>query len=126
MGGLSRLMMVMEKVHEQADFVFIYILEAHPAEKKHFDYSNKAIHKIYSHKTLEERIQAAEILNEKLGEECTLLVDGLDNAADSAYAAKPDRIYIVKNGKIEFIGAPGPLSINPEALEMRLRDTLTN
>lgn len=38
-----------------------------------------------------------------------------------AYSAKPERLYIIKDGKITFKGGPGPYSYALEELDDALR-----
>ena len=46
------------------------------------------------------------------------LVDGLDDAVSAAYAAHPDRLYLVgRDGRIAFHGFEGPMGFDPGALE---------
>lgn len=53
------------------------------------------------------------------------VIDGMDNAVAKAYAAAPDRLYLVgKDGKIAFRGARGPWGFDPEALEAAIRKAL--
>ncbi|CAH1267021.1 DIO1 [Branchiostoma lanceolatum] len=70
-------------------------------------------HDIGQHRSLEERLAAAEML--ALHDlPCTVLVDTMDNAAVRAYAAMPDRFYIVLDGVCVYKGAPGPGGYQPE------------
>ncbi len=46
------------------------------------------------------------------------IVDRLDDRVNKAYAAQPDRFYLVgKDGKIAFAGARGPAGFRPDELE---------
>jgi len=43
-----------------------------------------------------------------------ILVDGMENAASIAFAAWPERIYVVgRDGRIIYSGAPGPYGFDP-------------
>ena len=73
MVNLSKFGALRTKFAGLADFVTIYIAEAHPAERKHFS-GNYAID---THASMEERIEAAETLKEDAGEflkGCPILV----------------------------------------------------
>eukprot|EP00092_Neocalanus_flemingeri_P035535 GFUD01038679.1.p1 GENE.GFUD01038679.1~~GFUD01038679.1.p1 ORF type:complete len:124 (+),score=30.16 GFUD01038679.1:162-533(+) len=90
-----------------ADFVTIYIEEAHPAERKHFS-GNYAID---THASMEQRMEAADTLREEGGEflaGCPILVDQMDNRANLAYASFPERLYVIQDSKIIFEGGTGP------------------
>ena len=84
-----------------ADFVTVYIAEAHPAERKHFSGNFD----ISTHTNMEERVKAATTLVERARDslgDCTILVDPMDDRASLAYAALPERIYVVQDGNISY------------------------
>ncbi|XP_019614500.1 PREDICTED: type I iodothyronine deiodinase-like [Branchiostoma belcheri] len=93
-----------------ADFAVVYVAEAHPTDGW-ATVGNMATD-IRQHRSLEERLAAAEIL--ALHDiPCPILVDTMDNAAARAYAALPDRLYIVLDGVCVYRGAPGPDGFHP-------------
>jgi hypothetical protein len=50
-------------------------------------------------------------------------VDGVDNAADKAYAAWPERIYVIgQGGRIVFKGGMGPFGFKPDEAEKKLAE----
>ena len=52
----------------------------------------------------------------------TMVVDGIDNKIGEAYAAWPDRLYLVdKKGKLAYVGGPGPFGLSPGELEDAIR-----
>ena len=58
---------------------------------------------------------AAELCAENLGMTIPTLVDSMDNAASEAFAAWPERMYIIDNeGKVHYPGGPGPFEFNPQ------------
>ena len=104
-----------------ADFLLIYIEEAHPSEKKHFEENIV----VKEHKALKDRINAAEMLVEVAGEEefpCPIVVDKMDNAASHAYGALPERLFIVKDGAVVFVGGEGPYLYDINKMEKKLRE----
>ena len=47
-----------------------------------------------------------------------LLIDGLDNAADRAYQAWPERLYVISpDRRIAYQGGKGPYGFDPADLE---------
>ncbi len=72
--------------------------------------------------TLEERNDVAALCMTKLEmEPMPALVDGLDDAVDKAYAAKPDRLYLIaRDGTIAYRGGPGPFGFKPGELEQAI------
>ena len=59
-----------------------------------------------------ERLDVAQTCMAKLElEGIPAVIDRIDNAVDTAYQAKPDRLYLVgKDGRIAYAGARGPLT----------------
>ncbi|KAI8510480.1 Responsible for the deiodination of T4 (3,5,3',5'- tetraiodothyronine) [Branchiostoma belcheri] len=92
-----------------ADFVVVYVAEAHPTDG--WVMSRNA--DIRQHRCLEERLAAAEMLA-RYDIPCPILVDTMDNASTRAYAAMPDRLYIVLDGVCVYKGLPGPGGYHPE------------
>lgn len=60
------------------------------------------------HRTLEERVQAAQLLLNASKLQAPLLVDSAENEANRAYGALPIRLCIILNGRVEFTGGMGP------------------
>ena len=55
----------------------------------------------------------------------TMLIDDMKDSTCQAYAAFPDRLYLVgKDGKIAFAGDRGPMGFNPDVLEDAIREAL--
>lgn len=55
----------------------------------------------------------------------TTLVDGMDDAVGRAYAAAPDRLYLIDvQGRVAYQGAPGPFGFSPEELEAAIKRLL--
>jgi hypothetical protein len=53
------------------------------------------------------------------------VVDGMDNKVGEAYAAWPERLYVVDpSGKILYAGGQGPKDYKPKELEQWLRANL--
>jgi len=96
-----------EKYSQTADFVTIYIAEAHPYESGHFSDN----YSIVTHPHLEARLEAARTLRQEAGDllaSCPILVDPMDDRANLAYVGFPERLYVIKDGKVVFVGGPGP------------------
>lgn len=53
------------------------------------------------------------------------LIDTDDNQANRAYAAWPDRLYVVgRDGRIAYAGGQGPRGFKPEEVETWLKENL--
>jgi hypothetical protein len=76
---------------------------------------------VKQHTVFAERLAAAHTCAEQLGLTLPTLVDGMDNAASDAFAAWPERIYIVnRSGQIHYRGEPGPWGFDPEEAQASL------
>lgn len=64
-------------------------------------------------KLFAERQEAVKILVERLKYRVPVAVDGMDNRADAAFAAWPERIYIVDPaGHVAYKGGMGPFEFD--------------
>jgi Iodothyronine deiodinase len=80
---------------------------------------------IAQHTTLEERFAAARAGVTRLGLTMPVLVDPMDDAVSEAFAAWPERIYVIDSGgRIAFKGGPGPWEFDPEAAASALAKLL--
>ena len=74
----------------------------------------------------EERRDAVKILVERLKFRMPVAIDGMDNRADAAFAAWPERIYIVgPGGRVAYKGGMGPFGFKPEEAGKSLSEVLT-
>jgi len=76
--------------------------------------------------SLSERQQVARVCMTKLAlEPMPALVDDLDDTVNDAYAAWPDRMYLIaKDGTIAYHGGRGPFGFKPEELNAAIRKEL--
>lgn len=96
----------------------IYIKEAHPSDGWAMPRNEQQGISIKDPKTYDERVKVAEKACSVLKIKLPCLVDGIDNAVNKAYAAWPDRLYIVdKDGKIAIAARPGPGGFGPAMQE---------
>ncbi|KAL4227534.1 Thyroxine 5-deiodinase [Mactra antiquata] len=94
---------IVAEFQNEADFIIIYIEEAHAID----GWSFKNDYNIYQHKTMEERINAAEMLQDKQPR-CPIVVDTMSNATNYWYGGLPERLYIIMDGVIVYQGGKGP------------------
>jgi iodothyronine deiodinase-like protein len=99
----------------------VYISEAHPEDEWQMDSNVKDGYVFKQPKTDDERKAAAKILVERLKYRMPVAIDPIDGRAEKAFAAWPERIYIVgRDGKIVFKGDMGPFGFKPEQAERSL------
>ena len=80
---------------------------------------------VRQHTTIEERFAAAREGVRRLGLAMPVLVDAMDDAVSEAFAAWPERIYVVgADGRIAFAGGPGPWEFDPDAAAAALAELL--
>ena len=96
--------------------VFVYIAEAHATDEWQLPSNLEDDVLIAQHTMIEERFAAARAGVERLGFTMPVLVDGMNDAVSEAFAAWPERIYVVGgDGRIAFTGGPGPWEFDPDA-----------
>ena len=74
---------------------------------------------IPKHRTQEERCAAARFLLSH-NPPCTVRVDSMLDAANLAYGASPERLYIIRESQIVYQGGPGPMSYNTQEVRVWL------
>jgi hypothetical protein len=76
--------------------------------------------------TFAEREALSKVLVERLKYRLPVAIDGMDNAADKAFAAWPERIYVIgRGGRIVYKGGMGPFYFDPEEAEKTLAEYLS-
>lgn len=114
---MARLEELRRQYADQAEFVYVYIKEAHPADEWQMD-SNVEGDVVYEQPTrFEERLDLARTFVAEMEVETPTLVDDIANTANACYAAWPERIYIIDtDGRIAHKGGMGPFHFDPEEI----------
>jgi len=112
--------MVPKYANEPVDFLVVYIKEAHSLDEWAFDFEKN---KRYQHRTLEDRLEAGEFLAE-IVTNVPVVVDNMEDGNNLGYGARPERLFIVENGKIAYEGAIGPFGYDLEEMEGALKSLL--
>ncbi|XP_039094942.1 type I iodothyronine deiodinase isoform X2 [Hyaena hyaena] len=68
---------------------------------------------IRNHRDLQDRLQAARLLLDR-HPQCPVVVDTMRNQSSRLYAALPERLYVLQEGRILYKGKPGPWNYHPE------------
>jgi len=120
MANLENFNALRRKFSGLADFANVYIEEAHPMERPNFTGNIE----IATHEALEDRIEAARVLQSHMdsNEDNIILVDTMDNTASKAYAALPERLYGILDGKVVYEGKMGPFGYSLAELESYLSE----
>ena len=107
---------------DRVRFLVIYIREAHPAD----GWGTGGKYTIYDPKTIEERRKVAGLCQEELQYGIRTYVDELDDAVMTAYAAWPERLYLVdEDGRVVYAGGRGPFGFKPAELKEAIDALLT-
>jgi hypothetical protein len=102
------------------EFYVVYIREAHAA-----DGARPMGDTVNEPKTFGERLSVASSCRVDLGLKLPMLIDDMKNSTDTAYAAMPDRLFLVDTkGKIAYAGARGPRGFVPAELEAAIKRLL--
>ena len=106
-----------KKYAELADFAYVYIKEAHADDEWQVE-KNRIGNVVFNQpQTFEERLILAQAFQEAMGTETTILVDDMANTANAAYAAWPERIYVIApDGKITYKCGMGPFYFDPDEI----------
>jgi hypothetical protein len=104
---------VLEKNHQdyrdKAEFVFVYIREAHPADSNWGDGTG-----ILDPRDLTQRTQVATKCSSELGLGLPLVVDDMTDTVNMLYRAWPERIYVIdRAGRIAHKSGIGPWGFAP-------------
>ncbi len=106
------------KLHEEfgdrAEFVFVYIREAHPTDGWSVESSGWSIRR--DAQDLEERVEAAGQACAVLGLPFLTLVDDMDDEVARTWSAWPERLFVVSaDGRVVYVGEQGPWGFWPRA-----------
>jgi hypothetical protein len=90
------------------------VREAHPTDEWQMK-SNLKDDVCYAQpKNLEQRVAIAKDFTKRFGYSLPFGIDDMTNAADLAYSAWPERLYIIdESGHIAYRGGMGPFNYNP-------------
>ncbi len=104
----------------------VYIAEAHAIDSPMPGGTRRGDPVVQDPITSEERREVATTCQGALDmSPLRMLLDNMKNTTSQAYAAYPDRLYLVgKNGKLAWVGDPGPRGFEPGELEDAIRKEL--
>jgi Iodothyronine deiodinase len=110
---------------DRAVTVFVYIAEAHATDGWQMQSNLDEDVLVANHVTIDDRFAAARAGVERLALTMPVLVDGMDDAVSNAFAAWPERIYLVDGtGHVAYTGGPGPFEFDPDAAAAALEELL--
>lgn len=114
MGDIVRLY---EDFKDHADFLTIYIREAHPIDEWQMKSNDRDADDVcYAQpKDLNQRVVIANDFTRRFQYSLPFGIDEMSDAANEAYAAWPERLYIIEEaGRIAYKGGNGPFKYDPK------------
>ncbi|CAJ0936694.1 unnamed protein product [Ranitomeya imitator] len=114
---------LVEEFSNVADFLLVYIDEAHPSDG--WAAPGVGSYEVKKHRNQEDRCAAANKLLEKysLPPQCQVVADCMDNNANVAYGVSFERVCIVQRQKIVYLGGKGPFFYNLHEVQQWLEQT---
>ena len=111
-----------EKYKDRVAFLFVYIREAHPDDEWQVGDNCRDSVVFAQPTTLANRKEVAKRCSTALKLTMPCLVDEMDNRVDEAYAAWPERLFVVDaDGRIAYAGGQGPFGFEPKHIRKWLR-----
>lgn len=121
---MARLSEISREFQEIANFVIVYIKEAHPEDEWQLPANERDQVCFPQPKTLADRIMLAQTFAKMMHVDIPVLVDDIANTAMVCYAAWPERLYVIDvGGRIVYKGGMGPFDFDPEEVGEFLRKT---
>ena len=103
-----------EQYRDRVQFLVVYIREAHPVDG--WDLGGGP--RIQDHQTMEERRKVAGMCEVAMQYGIGTYVDEMDDGVMTAYAAWPERLYLIgENGRVVYAGGLGPFGFEPAELQ---------
>ncbi len=113
------------KFEEHAEFLTVYIKEAHPEDEWQMTVNEEQGVCYTQPQTISDRVMIANDFIERFQYTMPLVVDPIENPAEDAFAAWPERLYVIGvDGRIAYKGRKGPRGFNPDELEQWLEANL--
>jgi hypothetical protein len=113
---------------DRAEFLFIYIREAHPDSVLKVVNANlqEGLLKIAQAKSLTERIDTAAVCQRSMELKMPIAIDSMDNKTSRDYAGWPNRCVVVgTDGRVLYKAEVGPGSTNAQGLRSWLTANLS-
>ena len=96
---------------EDVQFLFVYVREAHPGDE------------LPAHRSLEDKMEAAELFSEEEEVEMPVLIDKLDGKVHRQYGGMPNPSYLIdKSGRVAFRARWTRPTLLEEALDELLEE----
>jgi type I thyroxine 5'-deiodinase len=113
-----RLETIHQRYRDEVEFRLVYVREAHAADEWAMAINVAEAIEHTQPTRLDERVEIAATCAVALPLTMTTLVDDMDDAVGAAYAALPERLWLIDaEGTVAYRGGPGPWEFDPDAWE---------
>ncbi len=103
------------RFRDRVDFFLVYIKEIHPTDGWQVKENEQEAVLFRQHRSMDERVEVGQACMVKLALDMPAVVDEMDDSVAKAYAAMPERLYLVgTDGRIAYKGGIGPMFFRPE------------
>lgn len=112
---------VWDRRKDHADFLFVYVREAHPTDGWAMKSNEKVGVVVTQPRTFAERRSVAQQCAAMLKPRIPFHVDDISDTVGNAYSAMPARLYVIDSaGKVAYKSGRGPFGFKPEEMEQAL------
>ena len=116
---------VYSRFKDKANFVMVYVREAHPTDGWKMDSNARFGVKATQPKTYEERVGVCTQFQKLIKPGMSVVVDDITDPAGKAYSGMPARLYVIDaQGKVAYKGGRGPFGFKPGEMEQALAMSL--
>ncbi len=106
---------------DKANFIMVYVREAHPTDGWKMDSNARMGVEIKQPKTYADRVEVCTLFRTKLEPGMPVVVDEVNDPTGTAYSGMPARLYVIdKKGKVAYKSGRGPFGFKPGEMEQAL------
>lgn len=106
-------------------FYVVYIQEAHPSDGWQVEINEMEDVVFSQPATVDARTEVASACSLRLKMSIPTLLDEMTNEVDEAYAALPDRLYLIDDkGDVAYRSGRGPMGFRPNEFEEAIQNHL--
>jgi hypothetical protein len=114
-----------EALTREVNFFCIYTQEAHPQDWWPVESNLDDDVVFYQPKSLDERANVARACVLRLDITMPTLLDDMENSTDAAYAAMPERLYVIdQRGRVAYQSRPGPWGFDIDEWRNAIQETV--
>lgn len=112
---------VYSRFKDKANFVMVYVREAHPTDGWKMDSNARFGVKAVQPKTYDERVEVCTQFEKLIKPGMSVVVDDITDPVGKAYSGMPARLYVIDpQGKVAYKGGRGPFGFKPSEMEQAL------